>query len=206
MAAPTAELLRQTEQPVRKSVRRLRWFRHSFREQVRQIALGTGVEFAVDDRALAATFLEWLRAFEAQKPASVEAKRAYVGFAAGLMLRALVRHKPLRAVKKPQNADETNPAYYWPEGYAYVAYCLNIRAAVLEQDFRDDTKTAPELSEIRNWWSFKENVAENPSLTLAFLDLFAGEEPRWTMPDVFRAQDLKLIAERFYERRSLGAP
>lgn len=191
--------------PLRKSARRLRWFRASFRDEVRRVGRATGVEFAVDERALARAFVEWLRAFDAQKPADEEAKRAYVGFAAGLMLRALVRNAPLRVVQKPQGADG-HPAYIWPEGYAYVAYCLNVRTAVLTQDFVSVVAAEPRMDEVETWWSFKENVAENPSLGIAFLDYFAGEEPRWTMPDVFRAPDLPQIAERFYDRRTLSTP
>ena len=85
--------------------------------------------------------MEWVRAFDAQKPASPQDRRAYVGFAAGLMLRALIQQNPLSVVV----ADAGNPAYFWPEGYVYVAFCLNVRAAVLAQDFHEDQRLAPEI-------------------------------------------------------------
>lgn len=204
MSASSLQALENARRPVRKAIRRLRWFMGSFREHVEQSAAASGVRFAVDEQRLTAAFLEWLREFEAQKPGRADDRRAFVGFAAGLMLRALIRNAPLRVLSKPEGVDPANPAYFWPEGYAYVAYCLNVRAAVLEQDFHEDSRIAPELSELRSWWSFKENVAEDPSLALAFLDLFAGEEPNWTMPEVFRAPDVRGIASRFYAEGGPG--
>lgn len=205
MQAPSLPWMDEAARPVRKSVRRLRWFRASFAEQTDKIAGETGVVYALDDQRLTAAFLDWLRAFEAQKPGAPDDRRAYVGFAAGLMLRTLLRHKPLTVTSIPEGADATNPAYFWPEGYVYVAYCLNVRSAVLEQDFHEGRRLAPALGEIRTWWSFRENVAEDPSLGIAFLDLFAGEEPDWVMPEAFHPRGVGLIAPRFYERRAIGS-
>ncbi len=187
------------ELPLRKSIRRLRWFVTAFEDQIESIAAETGNRFEIDHTTLSTVFVDWLRAFEAQKPSVPEHRPAYVGFAAGLMLRTLIQHKPLKVLEKPDNADTSNPAYFWPEGYCYVAFCLNVRALVLEQDFHEKQKTVPELSEMRTWWSFKENISENPSLAIAFLDVFAGAEPDWQMPSVFRTDGDRALAARFYE-------
>ena len=197
MPAPALHALEDTDRPVRKAIQRLRWFVRSFREQVARTSAATGVQFAIDDAKTTAVFMEWVRAFDAQKPASPQDRRAYVGFAAGLMLRALIQQNPLSVVSKPVVSDAGNPAYFWPEGYVYVAFCLNVRAAVLAQDFHEDQRLAPELTELRSWWSFRENVAEDPSLSIAFLDLFAGEDPDWTMSDVFRPVEARQIIARF---------
>ena len=199
MPAPALQALGDADRPVSKAIRRLRWFARSFREQVAQSAAATGVQFAIDDARTTAVFIEWLRAFEAQKPAQPQDRRAYVGFAAGLMLRALIQQNPLSVIAMPAVADAEagNPAYFWPEGSVYVAFCLNVRAAVLAQDFHEDQRLAPELTELRSWWSFRENVAEDPSLSIAFLDLFAGEDPDWTMADVFRPAEARQIIARF---------
>lgn len=177
--------------PVRKAVQRLRWFHRSFHEQVAQCARSTGVAFTIDDKRLTAGFIEWLRAFDAQKPDSPDSRRAYVGFAAGLMLRTMIRHNPLTATRMPSEFDATDPAYFWPEGYVYVTFCLNIRAAVLEQDFHEDQRLAPELTDLRSWWSFRENIKDDSSLAIAFLDLFAGEVPNWTMSAVFQSTQVR---------------
>lgn len=197
------EIHEETGRPIRRSVRRLRWFRASFAEQVAKISGETGVVYAIEDQKLAAAFLDWLRAFDAQKAGAAVDRRAFVGFSAGLMLRMLLKHKPLTVQARPEGADLSNPAYFWPEGYVFVAYCLNIRSAVLEQDFHEDRRIAPALGEIRAWWTFRENVAQDPGLGIAFLDLFAGDVPDWETPEVFHARNLTLGAPKFYERKSL---
>ena len=198
MPEPALAVLDNTDRPVSKAIRRLRWFVKSFREQVARTSAATGVQFACDDAKTTAVFIDWLRAFEAQKPANPQDRRAYVGFAAGLMLRALIRQDPLSVVARPALADPENPAYFWPEGSVYVAFCLNVRAAVLAQDFHEDQRLAPEMTDLRSWWSFRENVAEDSSLSIAFLDLFAGEDPDWTMADVFRPAEARQISPGFH--------
>ena len=191
--------------PLRKSVQRMRWFIGAFEEQVRRTETETANSYQIDRGALAEVFVEWLKAFEAQKPARDEDKRAYVGFAAGLMLRTLIRRKPASLTARPDGADETNPAYFWPEGYLYVAFCLNVRGLVLENDFDAEQHPNAALTETGTWWSFRENVREDPSLAIAFLDLFAGDQPEWSMPELFRTGRVREIAPQFYAQ-SIAAP
>jgi hypothetical protein len=196
--------IRPRATPVHRSVRRLRWFIESFHKQAERTSAETGVSYAIDDETLTRVFVAWLRAFEAQKPDAPEDRLPYVGFAAGLMLRTLIDKGPVHATALPQGADSGHPAYFWPEGYLYVAYCLNVRALVLEQDFHEKQATVPELSEARTWWSFRENVAEDPSLAIGFLDLFAGEDPDWSTPDIFHPGRARRIARQFY--REMNGP
>ncbi|MEM9320285.1 MAG: hypothetical protein AAGA70_14975 [Pseudomonadota bacterium] len=191
------------QQPLRKSAQRLRWFVDAFEKQVRNTEAQTKNSFSVDRDALAQVFVEWLQAFDAQKPARDEDKEAYVGFAAGLMLKALVENRPVKLAHLAERADETNPAYFWPEGYLYVAFCLNVRGLVLEADFQSTQELSAVLSEARTWWSFRENVSEDPSLAIAFLDLFAGDEPEWTAPGLFKSGRIHELAGRFYKEDTL---
>ncbi|MEM8741288.1 MAG: hypothetical protein AAGE13_07290 [Pseudomonadota bacterium] len=186
------------QMPVRKSIRRLRWFIRAFEDQIARVEADTGNRFECDEKRLSAVFVDWLRAFEAQKPTLAEDRLPYVGFAAGLMLRTLIAQKPLTLIAKPDGHDDTNPAYFWPEGYVYVAFCLNIRALVLAQDFDEEQEMVPALTELRSWWSFRENVEADDSLAIAFLDLFAGETPDWETPELFRGRRTGEIAQRFY--------
>lgn len=195
--------LGSTDQPLRKSAQRLRWFVDVFADQVRNIEAQTGNRFSVDTGTLAEVFAEWLKAFDAQKPVREDDKPAYVGFAAGLMLRTLLKHKPAKLVARPEGADESNPAYFWPEGYLYVAFCLNVRGLVLETDYHFEQHSSEALNETRTWWSFRENVNADPSLAIAFLDLFAGDEPEWSMPQLFRTGRMREIAGRFYTKEVL---
>jgi hypothetical protein len=192
------------EQPLRKSAQRLRWFVDAFEKQVRTTENQTGNRFTIDRSSLAGVFAEWLKAFEAQKPVLDDDKPAYVGFAAGLMLRTLIKHKPVSLTRLADGADVSNPAYFWPEGYLYVAFCLNVRGLVLESDYHSAQHPSDALNEPRTWWSFRENVHEDPSLAIAFLDLFAGDEPEWTMPDMFRTGRVREIAGRFYTQGAIA--
>ena len=198
MALPVPDVLSDIDRPIGRAVRRLRWFKASFVQQVEVISQATGVRYRIREDRLVQAFVTWVRAFEAQKPTTPKARRAYVGFAAGLMLRQLIRDNPLEIVSMPANVDPSNAAYYWPEGYVYVAYCLNVRAAVLAQDFDETTELTPKLTDIRTWWSFKENVAEDPSLAIAFLDLFSGGDPDWLSPSLFNEK------RRPFERREVA--
>lgn len=190
---------RDPDLPVRKSAQRMRWFLGAFKEQLERTSVETGNVFEVDEGALAGTFASWLKAFEAQKPERVEDKLAYVGFAAGLMLRALLQNRPATLKSRPEGCDETNPAFFWPEGYLYVAFCLNVRGLVIERDFHGSQNPSEARDDLRVWWSFRENVDEDAGLAIAFLDLFAGEEPEWTMPEIFRTGCQREVAERFFK-------
>ncbi len=183
------------EQPVRKSAQRLRWFVQAFEEQVACAEAESGHRYSVDRDALAGVFTIWLADFQAQKPARQEDKPAYVGFAAGLMLRALIEGAPARLrTRGPGNA--ADPAQFWPEGHLYVAFCLDVRGLVMAADFDGAQRVAPAVRDLRTWWSFRENVAEDPSRAIGFLDLFAGEEPDWMTPQLFRPPHARLLDHR----------
>ena len=186
--------------PVRKRAQRLRWFIEVFESQMAETAGETGNTFDLDRARLAQVFSEWLDAFNAQKPNTPEDQRAYVGFAAGLMLRTLLRHKPVTG-QVQRDADTSNPAYFWPEGYLYVVFCLNVRGMVIEMDFEGEQSLSAELDDVRTWWSFKENVGEDPSLAIAFLDLFAGDKPEWSTPDIFQSGGVDQISGQFFNAK-----
>lgn len=205
MTDPVIAPLEQASQPIRKSVRRLRWFKKSFHAQVELAASQNSLDLNVDDSKLAVAFIEWMRAFEAQKPDDPRSRPAYVGFAAGLMLRTLITHDPISSLKPPDEQHPENAAHFWPQGYVYVSYCLNVRAAILDKEFGRQTEISPRISEIESWWSFKENVQEDGALSIAFLDLFAGAEPNWIAPQVFVGGDLEDLAPSFFKLRVIDA-
>lgn len=196
----------QSEQPLGKAVRRLRGFRTSFEEQVKSIFTRTGIVYEFKSDRLTAAFLGWLEAFEAQKPAQDTDNEAYVGFAAGLMLRSLIAHDPARATVIPKDADADDPITFWPEGYLYVAYCLNIRGCVLEQEFHAAQHQADVLGDVKTWWSFRENVQEDPSLAIAFLDLFSGEQPDWHMPALFTSRRYQALTRKTFDQLGNRTP
>ena len=194
--------------PLRRSARRLRWFKETFSRQTALLSEQTGVTFEVDDKVLRRAFLSWLAAFEEQLPTEEREKPDYVNFAAGLMLRELIRAEPVKATVMPPDADESTPAHFWPEGYLYVALCLNIRAAILAQDFDFENDLLPGMDDLHSWWSFKENMSEDINLAIGFFDHFAGVKPSWLIPSVFHARVANKLNETYLQGRSeakLGA-
>lgn len=173
--------------PLRKSAQRARWFTNAFAHQLATVSEDTGNKYELDDAKLIQAFADWMTSFEQQKPGSDSRHEPFIGFAAGLMLRALLDVDPVRLVARPDGSDVSKPAYFWPEGYLYVSFCLTVRALVLEEEFGRSQKSGDALDSIQTWRSFRENIAEDRSTAIAFLDLFAGEEPNWDFPQIFRS-------------------
>ncbi|MEM7643686.1 MAG: hypothetical protein AAF366_14310 [Pseudomonadota bacterium] len=186
-------------QTISRSVRRLRGFTASFEAQMESTAEQTGTTFELSHDRLAAAFLDWREEFERQKPDAPEDRIAYVSFAAGLMLRALMAHDPVRARPAP-NADPASPAAFWPEGHLYTAYCLNIRNIVLQEKIEAAPGDVPEMDDLRVWESFRENAHEDPARAIAFLDLFSGGEPDWAAPATFRSERYQALIRRICEQ------
>ncbi|WP_417426913.1 hypothetical protein [Hoeflea sp.] len=178
-------VLERNNLPVRKTIRRARWFLTSFRDFLGAFEDETQRKFRLDDGKLLSAFTAWFRAFEAQKYKAKEHRLEYVTFAAGLMLRELVRYSPVSVEPGPGTDDLRRPADYWPEGYLYVTFCLAVREAVIEQDFSLLDDTTPELGDLRTWWSFRENALEDINLAVSFFERFAGETPNWSTPGLF---------------------
>lgn len=175
-------------QSFRKSVQRLRWFKSTFEEQVQAASIHTGIDYDTNAQILTSCFLQWIRAIEKIKPSNTEDRLAFVGFAAGKMLKELIVNNPLILKNTPKAMDLDLPEYFWPEGYVYVSYCLNVRRSILQQDFHTNIHNSDSIDEIRSWWSFKENTAEVPDYAISFLDMFAGEEPNWNSPGLFNGK------------------
>lgn len=183
-----------TSEPLRDAIRRLRWFREAFARQLEELGSETGLSFTVDDRRLAQIFVDWLRDIEAQKPGEPSQRRAYFDFVSALMLRNLLRDMPLKVGPLPQGADLNRAEYFWPEGFACTVFCLNVRAAVLEQEFDAETALTPDFFSLRQWWSFRENAASDPNAAMGFFDVFTGNHPEWQMPDSFRQRLNRALA------------
>ena len=188
MSRPALSIVRNRAGEVKRDVRRLRWFRRAFLEQVASVSGHTRTGYYVDTARLAGAFLTWSREIDRQKPSAEADKRPFVDFAAGLMLRELIVAGPLTARRSGSDDPGAEPHAFWPEGYAYVTFCLNIRDAVLQQTYHETAGTSATFHDLRTWWSFRENVAEDPRLALPFLELFAGISPVWTRPDSFLAR------------------
>jgi hypothetical protein len=182
------EALPPTNEPLRIAVRRMRWFRAAFERYMAVFGEEIGCRFVIDETKLAAIFVRWLRAVEAQKPADKSQRRAFFEFAASLMMRELTADMPVKAEAAPTKAAEDSAAAFWPEGYACTMFCLSVHTAAMEQEFRAKAEVAPVIGDLRHWWSFRENAREDAAFSAGFLRLLLGQEPNWAMPDLFRAR------------------
>ncbi len=176
---------------LRHRLRRLRWFRATFRASARAVTRAYGVRFGIDDARLTRAFLDWIEIAEGQKAYAGVNRGDFIVFAAGMALRELIRQNPARAISEaaaPVGEADVSAATqeivrFWPEGFLYTNYCVSAVAAIHEQEFG----TAPAIDtcadDLRTWWSYRENVAEVPAYAVAFLDRFLGGEPNWIAPD-----------------------
>jgi hypothetical protein len=177
-----------TNEPLRIAVRRLRWFKTAFHDQIAAIGARIGCDFVVDDKKLAAAFVRWLAEVEAQKPAEKDKRRAFFEFVSSLMLRELTADMPVKASGAPTKAAPDSAAAFWPEGYACTMFCLSVHAAAIAQEFHGKTQVDPAIDDLRQWWSFRENAPREARFSAGFLQMLLGHHPNWVMPDVFRAR------------------
>ena len=173
---------------LRHRLRRLRWFRATFRASARAVTEACGIRFAIDDARLARAFLDWIELAESQKKFAAVDRADFIVFAAGLALRELIRQDPAKAVGEVPDArvavgDRTAEiARFWPEGFLYTSYCVSAVAAIHEQEFGKAPAIDTCADDLRTWWSYRENAAEMPDTAIAFLDRFLGSEPNWIAP------------------------
>ena len=176
---------------LRHRLRRLRWFRATFRASARAVAQAHGVRFEIDDARLTRAFLDWIEIVEGQKAFARVDRADFIVFAAGVALRELIRQNPAHATgtpgapagEAPVSAATQQIVHFWPEGFLYTNYCVSAVAAIHEQEFGTVPAVDTCANDLRTWWSYRENVAEVPAFAVAFLDRFLGGEPNWISPD-----------------------
>ena len=175
---------------VRHQVRHLGWFRRAFDRCAALVTQDWGVDFKVHDAQLTKAFLDWASAFAAQRKYAEVSRKDFASFAAGLLLKELIRNKVCAAsdrsglrVPAEANGRAAEIIKFWPEGFLYTSFCLSVLNAVMQQDFDSVVELKPAVEDIRTWWSFRENVSEDASLAVSFLDTFVGNEPNWAQPE-----------------------
>lgn len=174
---------------LRHRLRRLRWFRATFRASAKAVTANCGLRFEIDEAKLTKVFLDWIEMVEAQKGFARVDRADFVVFAAGLVLRELIRQDPARMAGEETPAAAADPALmeiarFWPEGFLYTSYCVSAIAAICEQEFGHAPTLDACVDDLRTWWSYRENATEMPAYAVAFLDRFLGGEPNWIMPDI----------------------
>ncbi|MEO3388369.1 hypothetical protein [Mesorhizobium sp. CAU 1741] len=174
---------------LRHRLRRLRWFRATFRANAKAVTRVYGLRYDIDDTILTKVFLDWVETVETQKDHARLDRADFIVFAAGLVLRELIRCNPARLASEDvrlepgQDPELMEIARFWPEGFLYTNYCVSAISAIHEQEFGHAPQLDSCVDDLRTWWSYRENAEEMPALAIAFLDRFLGTEPNWAMPD-----------------------
>jgi hypothetical protein len=174
---------------VSRQVRHLKWFRGSFHRCADLMTSHWGTSFDIKEPRLASAFLNWAEQFEQQRSYARLEPRDFAVFASGLLLQELLREAPAE-VRATSGRKSFAPvqrfnavADFWPGGFLATSYCISVLNAVAAQDFQDPFALTPAAEDLRTWRSFRENIRENPSCAVGFLDLFVGNDPNWEQPD-----------------------
>lgn len=172
---------------LRRRLQQLRWFTRMFQKNAELIKDELDLHFTIHERRLQQAFFGWVAAITSieQDPSLDKADR--IVFMGGLALRALWRARPARVIggvrpSRSGNDITAQIAHSWPEGFLYTSFCICSIAAVHEQEFGEPRQLHDAVLDLRTWWSYRENVSEDPGISIAFLDRFLGIEPNWRFP------------------------
>lgn len=188
---------------LRHRLRQLRWFSKAFRNNAELVKEHFGFSYRIDDKLLNQVFFDWLAAIDQQDDSAAIDRADYIVFVAGLALRELIRTKPAVMVSDAGTSEADDKATleiarFWPEGFLYTNFCVCGIAAVQEQEFGQSRDLEKAASDLRVWWSYRENAEEDPNMSIAFLDQFVGLEPNWLFP--------AMAQERAAIKNALAAP
>ncbi|MFO1039590.1 MAG: hypothetical protein U1E45_22320 [Geminicoccaceae bacterium] len=172
-------------------IRQLRSFLDCYAATAARLSRQYEVEFVTDERRLTRAFLDWMEAFSRRAARGVGDRRDFSVYAAGLALVELIRSRPTSAKKAsrppkdlPIEPTDAELVRFWPEGFLYTTFCLDVLAVVLAQEFGEDLHTVPAAHQLKGWWTYRENVEQDPKLAIPFLDYFVGNVPNWAYPDL----------------------
>ncbi len=177
---------------LRSSIRRLGMFLRTMDFACRRFNARYDLDLAISRRDLTRAFFEWVREFSRQRDLADRDRRDFSHFAAGLLLRSLIRHRPVTNARSGRRADapatgaERDIVDFWPEGVFYFEFCITVLDKVLAEQALDGIDVAPDALELRTWQSFRENVAADPNVAIPFLDLLLGNAPEWDLPAAAR--------------------
>jgi len=156
----------------------------SFTRNVDLLFEGHQTPPAIDSVAMATAFANWRKTFDATRHLADLNQSDFVIYSAGALLSEMLVTKPL--ADAPKSIDGLCDVGFagWPEGYAYVSFCVSMAAAVLKSLGTDVLVDASRSDDPAFWNSFRENVAENRSTAAGFFDMLCGIEPNWDGPDI----------------------
>jgi|SRR6478735_800652 hypothetical protein len=172
---------------LRRRLRQLRWFKRAFKGNADLVAAHLGIRAEIDDRLLNEAFFAWVAAIAPVQHDESFDRADRILFMGGLALRELLRARPATILVEERTAPADDDAtaqiaHFWPEGFLYTNFCVCAIVAVHQQEFGTTLELDQAASDLRTWWSYRENVGEDENISIAFLDRFLGKEPNWILP------------------------
>lgn len=158
-----------------RAIRRWTWFRGEFPPLMTKIAQGGCQEasVSVDLRALARAFWRWVAVLDANRHYEPLDAVDFAHFSSGVLLAFLLQERPLRLGEASNRSHEVRALTE-----AVLTLLASWRAAQGAGELHVDA--VDERSS--RWTSYVENVAEDPNVAVAFLDLFTNGVPVWRFP------------------------
>ena len=190
-------------------MRRLRFFSGHFSSNIRMLANDFGLAVEIDGVKLTKAFLAWGEDFTRNRSAASIDRRDFMVFSAGTLLVHLIAEAPITVQQPDEAADKPDPhtalhkqapspnadpeamadiVEFWPEGFLYTNYCISVLQTVIAQETQQSLPLADVALDLRNWWSFRENVREDRWNAIGFFDLFVGNKPNWITPAIASAR------------------
>ena len=182
MLTPIKSEMEQTPDLLHKA-RNFRTVLAGFKRNLDLLYAGRDGKPQIDSVAVAKAFANWRQGFDAARHLAVVNRSDFVVYSAGSMVKELLLAKPL--APSENLAPAGNPGLErWPEGYAYVSFCLSVAAAMLHNAGEGNIINEKLADDAAFWDSFRENATEDPGTALGFFDLICGREPNWEASDV----------------------
>ncbi|MES2979989.1 MAG: hypothetical protein V4731_16320 [Pseudomonadota bacterium] len=166
------------------------WFREAFRQALDAPQTSSEVPRRVNDEALAGAFFAWVKAVEAYGAYESLDKLDFRHFMAALMLQKLVAADPPvteAAVGGGTVALVRGSSQAQSPG-ALVPFVMTLLQAWRLELGAPALVIAPELMQGRPWASFLENVREDSSTAIGFVDQLSGLEPVWQYPTLIESR------------------
>jgi hypothetical protein len=159
-------------------------------EHCRAMTSETGISFDIKERALTTAFFDWVQVVGSQAAEPRRNTPDYFQFLIGSLLARLLAAHAVEAVPGIEEAtarkSENAIAKWWPAGFALTTFCVGLVRKIVAQECDQIVTTSEKFGDIKMWQSFRENLVEEPSIAIAYFDVFMGLSPNWHNPSFFR--------------------
>ena len=174
------------DKDLRRQALRWTWFRRAFQDALDSSLASQGVGCNSNQESLAKAFFDWAQSVDAHAFYEELDQIDFLHFTCGVLLQNLLQMRP--PVLERLGSRKTPPEHAidsaWSEEAFFAGFVLTLLQAFrshlgLPALSLDATSMAG-----AHWASFRENVAEDATTAIAFLDQWCGLQPDWQTPSL----------------------